>query len=121
VHDAGVLTRVDVADDPHYGIDAAAWARLLGLDGAPDLPFHHDWIPGFRTVTDILLWLDQPELDELSPYMRGSQARTLLDAHADDLRHIGVPAHVRDGRSSAQWEGFVDVARYAARMLIKAP
>lgn len=119
LHEAGVLTRVDVADDPHYAINAAAWATLLGLERAPDLPFHHDWIPGFRTVTAILRWLDQPGLDELSAYMRGSQARTLLDAQADDLRHIGVPAHLHHGGMSEQWAGFVDVARFAARTLTK--
>jgi hypothetical protein len=51
--------------------------------------------------------------------MRGSQPRTLLDAHADDLRHIGVPAHMHHGHISEQWAGFVDVARFAARTLIK--
>lgn len=119
LHEAGVLTRVGVADDPHYGIDSAAWATLLGLKSAPDLPFHHEWIPGFRTLTSILRWLDQPGLDELSPYMRGSQARTLLDAHADDLRHIGIPAHMHDPNVSEQWAGFVDVARIAVRALIE--
>ncbi len=118
LHDAGVLTRVDVADDRYYGIDAAAWATLLGLERASDLPFHHDWIPGFRAVTSILRWLDQPGLDELSPYMRGSQARTLLDAHADDLRHIGIPAHMHHGDGSEQWAEFIDVARFATRILV---
>jgi hypothetical protein len=92
LHEAGVLTRVDVADDPHYGIDAAAWATLLGLERAPDLPFHHDWIPGFRTVTSILRWLDQPGLDELSPYMRGSQG-----AHAAGRARGRSAPHRRPG------------------------
>ena len=113
-----MITRVDVADDRHYGIDAAAWATLLGVERASDLPFHHDWIPGFRSVTSILRWLDQPGLDELSPDTRGSQARTLLDAHADDLRHIGIPAHMHHGHGAEQWAEFIDVARFATRILV---
>jgi hypothetical protein len=118
LHDAGVLTVVEIADDRLYGINADHWAALLGLETTPSLPFHYDWIPAFRALATILRWLDQPGLDELSDYMQASQARTLLDTIESDLRYVGVPAHLYQGLGSDQWDQFVNVARVAARHVI---
>jgi hypothetical protein len=118
LHDAGVLTVVEVADDRQYGINHEHWAALLGLDNVRDLPFHYDWIPAFRALAAILRWLDQPGLDELSDYMRASQARTLLDTIAGDLDYVGVPPHLQQSIGSEQWDDFVNVARVATRHLI---
>lgn len=117
--DAGAVAVVDIAGDRHYAINPAPWAELLGLDAPPDLPFHYDWIPAFRALTEILRWLDQPGLDDLSDYMRASQARTLLDALEADLRYVGVPAHLHRGLGSDQWDDFINVARVAGRHLVE--
>jgi hypothetical protein len=119
LHDAGVLAVVEVADDRHYAIRHEHWSALLLLDHPADLPFHYDWIPAVRTLTTILRWLDQPGLDGLSEYMRASQARTVLDTIAADLRYVGVPPQLLQGLGSAQWEDLVKVARAAARHLIQ--
>lgn len=118
LHDAGVLTVVEVADDRQYAINHEHWARLLGFEETPSLPFHYDWIPAFRALTAILRCLDQPGLDELSDYMRASQARTLLDTIAADLSYVGVPPHLHQGIGAEQWDDFVNVARVAMRHLI---
>lgn len=116
--DAGVLTVVEIANDRQYGINHEDWAALLGFEKTPLLPFHYDWIPAFRTLTAILRWLDQPGLDELSDYMRASQARTLLDTIAADLGYVGVPLHLHQSVGAEQWDDFVKVARVATRHLI---
>jgi DNA-binding transcriptional ArsR family regulator len=118
LYEAGVLTVVEVADDRQYAINADHWAALLELQATPYLPFHYDWIPAFRALMTILRWLDQPGLDELSDYIRASQARTLLDTIEADLRYVGVPAHLYRGVGSDQWDDFVNVARLAARHVI---
>lgn len=118
LHDAGVLTVVEVADDRQYAINPDHWAALLGLDHPRDIPLHYDWIRAFRALTEILRWLDEPGLDQLSEYMRASQARTLLDTIAADLRYVGVPAHLHQGLGSDQWDEFVNVARIATRHLV---
>lgn len=117
LHDAGVLTVVEVADDRHYAIRREHWSALLLLDDATGLPLHYDWIPAFRALTAILRWLDQPGLDELSEYMRASQARSMLDTIEADLRYVGVPSQLHQGLGSDQWDDFANVARVAARHL----
>jgi hypothetical protein len=95
LHDAGVIRLVSLADERYYSIDHSAWAALLGLDdGAPGIPFHHDWIQTYRALTQIMRWLRQPGLDELSPFLRASQARTLTEELAPDLRYAGVPTEL---------------------------
>jgi hypothetical protein len=118
LYDAGVLAVVEVSDDRHYAIRHEHWSALLLLDHPRDLPFHYDWIPAFRALAKILRWLDEPGLDELSEYMRASQARTLLDTIAMDLRYVGVPPHLHEGVGSDQWDDFVNVARVAVGHLI---
>ena len=118
-YDSGVLAVVEVADERHYAIHHEHWSALLLFDRAPDLPFHYDWIPAFRVLTKILRWLDEPGLDQLSEYMRASQARTLLDTIEADLRYVGVAPHLHQGLGSDQWDDFVNVAQVATRHLIR--
>jgi hypothetical protein len=119
LYDAGVLTVVEVADDRQYEINHKLWAALLGFEETPLVPFHYDWIPAFRALTAILRWLDQPGLDELSDYMRASQARTLLDTIAGDLGYVGVPPHLHQSIGAEQWDDFVNVARVATRHITR--
>jgi hypothetical protein len=113
LHEAGVIDVVRVSDDRHYSIHHAAWATLLRLPRASDLPFHYDWIPAYRALTQILDWLRQPGLDELSPYMRASHARTLMDEIAGDLGYVGVPPGLHGAHGADFWEQFVSTTRTA--------
>ena len=85
--EAGVVNVVDIAHDRYYSVRHGDWATLFGLPAAPDLPFHSDWIPAYRALTRIVRWLEQPGLDDLSDYLRASQARTLVDELATDLSY----------------------------------
>jgi hypothetical protein len=111
LREAAVVEAVELADDRHYSIHHADWAALLGLAGAPDLPFHFDWIPTYRALTAIVRWLQQPELDDLSPYLRASQARTLVDRLAADLRHAGIPLGLFNSLGADFWDDFEAIAR----------
>jgi hypothetical protein len=113
LHDAGVIDVVRVADDRHYSIRHADWATLLRLPSAPDLPFHYDWIPAYRALTRIYGWLQQPQLDEFSPYLLASQARTLIDDIAGDLSYVGIPAGLHSAHGADYWDQFVSITRTA--------
>lgn len=119
--EAGVINVVDIADDRHYSIKPGDWATLLGLPAAPQLPFHFDWIPAYRTVTRILRWLEQPGLDDLSEYLRASQARTLLDEIATDLGHVGLPVGPYLALGLDFWEQFTEIVRALVRQAQGAP
>jgi hypothetical protein len=116
LHEAGVIVLTSLAGERYYSIDHTAWAALLGLDGgAPSLPFHHDWIQILRALTKIVRWLQQPGLDELSPFVRASHARTLAEELAPDLRYAGVPTELSTARGAAFWDEFAEITRAAIR------
>jgi hypothetical protein len=113
LHEAGVIDVVRVSDDRHYAIRHADWATLLRLPSTPGLPFHYDWIPAYRALTQIHRWLQQPQLEELSPYLLASQARTLTDDIADDLSYIGIPAGLHTAHGTDSWDRFVSITHTA--------
>jgi hypothetical protein len=115
LHEAGVIDVASVADERFYSIEFKDWATLLRLEGAPNLPFHYDWIPAFRALTKIARWLQQPGLDELTPFLRASQARTLTEELSSDLRYAGVPVEIYAAHGAEFWDEFVEITRAAIR------
>lgn len=113
--EAGAIDVVEIADERYYSIRHAEWAAALGLDTPPNLPFHHDWIPTFRALTAIIRWLRQPELDDLSPYMRASHARSLVDDLAPDLAYARVPLGSYTALGGAFWGDFEAIVRTLVR------
>ena len=119
--EAGVINVVDIADDRYYSVSQGDWATLLGLPAAPALPFHFDWIPTYRTLTRIVRWLQQPGLDDLSEYLRASQARTLVDELATDLAYAGVPVGPYMALGQDFWDEFTEIVRALVRQAQGAP
>ena len=113
--EAGVVQVVNIADDRHYATDSPDWSALLGLASARDLPVHYDWIPAYRALTRIYRWLQQPGLDELSPYLRASGARTLVTEIEADLRYVGVPPGLCASLGADFWDEFAAITRAAIR------
>jgi len=112
---AGVIDVVRVADDRHYAIRTDDWAALLRLPSAPHLPLHYDWIPAYRALTRILRWVEQPGLDELSPYLLASRARTLLDEIAGLLGYLRIVPELHGVPGADDWDRLTSVARTAIR------
>jgi hypothetical protein len=113
--EAGVIEVVDVSDDRQYTIDHTAWAALLGLPAAPDLPFHFDWVETYRALVGIVRWLQQPMIDGLSDYLLASQARTLVEELSSDVQRAGVPVGLYPALGSDFWNDFAEIARTLAR------
>jgi hypothetical protein len=113
--EAGVINVVNIADDRYYSVRHSDWSTLLGLTAAPALPFHFDWIPAYRTLMRVVRWLQQPGLDDLSEYLRASQARTLVDELATDLGYAGVPVGPYMALGLDFWEEFTEIVRALVR------
>lgn len=105
LHEAGVVTFVSIGDDRHYTAKADRWAALLGIEPS-DLPQHCDWIPTLRALTAIARWLQRPGVDELSDYLRASEARTLMTDIDSDLRYAGLASGGRTSRGADYWTDF---------------
>lgn len=113
LHEAGVIVTTGSADDRQYTLHHQDWSALLGLPSAPALPLHYDWISSLRALTRIVRWLEQPGLDTLTPYLRASQARTLIGEIDVDLRNAGITPALDPPRGSAYWDEFVAIVRAA--------
>jgi len=84
---AGVLTSWEVGNEQRFEASRESWARFLGLDR---LPQHVDWPQIFAAYRKILRWLADPANQDLSDYMLASEARTLVEEVAPDLRFAGI-------------------------------
>jgi hypothetical protein len=115
LHEAGVVDIVHVADDRFYTAHDTEWAALLGLGSAPHLPIHYDWIPAYRALTEILRWLQDPGLDDLSPYLRASRARTLVTDIEADLQYARIAPALYAVRGADFWDAFVAITQAAIR------
>ena len=115
LHEAGIVEVAHLSDERYYAVRSGDWAALLAFESAPTLPFHYDWIPAYRALTRALRWLHQPGLDDLSPYLRASRARSLVAEIEDDLRYVGVAPGTDAAQGAAYWETFVGILRAAIR------
>lgn len=87
-----------------YRVDVERWRVFLGLD---TIPLHRDWPQLFAALRTLRRWLRRSDLDDLSEYLRASEARQLMKRLEPDLRYAGVP--VSDARTGADyWETFVE-------------
>lgn len=114
LREAGVVDVIDVGGDRHYAASPNGWAALLGIEPA-DLPHHYDWIPALRALTAVLRWLHQPSIDDLSDYLRASQARALIAEIEGDLRYAGVTPSTAPAHGADYWHVFEETIRSAIR------
>lgn len=102
---SGLVQARPVTNERLYSLDRAAWARLLGLD-ARSLPRQVQWPALLGAIRRITRAVSDPALDDLSPYMRSSVARDVLEMVERDLRvaRVSIEANGRVGDDF--WDGF---------------
>jgi hypothetical protein len=108
--DADVVRTTRLGPDQFYALSRTDWAQLL--DSREDeLPRHNDWIQTLGSLRLILRWLRRTDVEELSEYMRASEARQLIAELEDDLRFAGIAPGGGTSRGASYWDEFVDVVR----------
>jgi hypothetical protein len=114
---AGVVNAFRIGNERRYSIDREAWAHVLGLD-AEQLPSYREWPELLWAVRQIIRFLDQPELEDRSPYLHASAARDLVESIEPNLLFARVPVLGKSLSGERYWEGFaetVDAALDALR------
>lgn len=102
--------------DRFYRVDIDRWRSFLQLERIPQ---HRDWPQLFAALRTLRRWLRRPGLDDLSEYLRASEARQLMKRIESDLRYAGVP--VSDERTGADyWVTFVENVE-AALSALRSP
>jgi hypothetical protein len=108
--EAAVLDATSVGSEQFFALRRADWAQLLGAR-ADELPPHNDWIQTLGPLRLILRWLRTSEVEELSEYMRASEARQLIGTLEKDLRFAGVSPGNGMRHGAEYWDDFAQVVR----------
>lgn len=118
LHASGTARLMTVGGDQRYVLERGGWAHLLGLLDAGS-PLHCDWPQLLGALRRILQWLDDAELDALSPYLQASAARDLLEELRPRLMHAGV-AVASSRRGADAWSDLEETVDNALAILAPA-
>jgi len=111
---AGVVRTITVGNERRYSMDKGIWSELLALEA---LPRHRDWPQLLWAVRRLARWIEQPQLDELTEYMRSSAARDLMEEIEPSLRFAGVPISGGHRPGAEYWSGFAETVRLTMDVL----
>jgi DNA-binding transcriptional ArsR family regulator len=109
---AGVLDSVEVANEVRYRAPRERWAALLAMSPS-ELPEHREWPSLFSSLLLVLHWLEDSGLDDLSDYLRASQAEEVMAQVRRKLLYAGVALPDSGARGVDLWDQFVASARAA--------
>ena len=99
-----------------YHADLNRWRSLLRLE---EVPAHRDWPQLLGALRLLHRELEDPSWNELSEYLRASEARQLMSRVEPDLRYAGV--QLREGGTGADyWDAFVENVDAALSALVEA-
>jgi len=75
---SNLVSAFELGNEHRYSLDRALWGQLFGFK--PDTwPGYRDWPRLLQALRRLSRWLADPRLDELSPYLLASEARTLME------------------------------------------
>jgi hypothetical protein len=79
----------DVGNERRYLLNRPSWGQLLELKPG-SWPIYRDWPRLLSALRRLTRWLENSQLDQLSPYMLASEARTLMDELGSSFATAGV-------------------------------
>jgi hypothetical protein len=103
-----IVTAYEHGNERRYYVDRALWGQFLGFQ-ASSWPTYRDWPRLLGVLRQVSRWLHGPGLDELTPYMLASNARTLIEQLEPDLGRVGLPSpgmHAPQGEN--YWGAFTE-------------
>lgn len=104
----GFASSRTLGNEQRFKMPREPWLQLLGIDR---LPLHKDWPQHFHAFHVLLRWLRDPRHEELSSYMRASEARTVLEQIIDDLHFAGVSVNTAGPEGERYWDHFASVVQ----------
>lgn len=112
---AGVASSVTVGSEQRYAAELPAWAGLLHveIDGFPE---HREWPYLLGAMRRLMRWLERPELETMSDYLRSSQARDFLENLRPTLAFAGIPVGF-SGSPESVWQDLGEVTNRALAAL----
>jgi hypothetical protein len=116
-----IVTAYEHGNERRYYLDRALWGQFLRLQ--PDgWPTYRDWPRLLGALRHLSRWLQDPTLDQVTPYMLASNARTLMEQLEPDLALAGVPSlGVQVPQGADYWEAFSERLEQALTALEQGP
>jgi hypothetical protein len=111
---AGVVISSTLGSARLFQAPRERWSGYLSLREFPSL---ENWPQLFWALRRILRWLADPAKEKLSPYLRASEARGLLEAVAPDLNYFGVDIDPSGPDGDDYWEYFVESLRALSKTI----
>ena len=103
-----IVTAYEHGNERRYYLDRALWGQFLRFQ-PNSWPTYRDWPRLLGAVRQLSRWLQDPALDDFTPYMLASNARTLMEQVEPDLAVAGVSlARGRQVDGAQYWQGFVE-------------
>jgi len=84
-----IATAYEQGNERRYYLDRAMWGQFLRFQ-PNGWPTYRDWPRLLGALRQLFRWLQDPALDDLTPYMLASNARTLMERVEPDLALAGV-------------------------------
>jgi hypothetical protein len=110
------VTTFEVGNERRYLLNRALWGQLLELQPG-SWPTYRDWPRLLSALRRLTRWLEDSKLDQLSPYMLGSEARTLMDELGSSLATAGI---LLPSTASAQGEKYWPVFEESVERALSA-
>lgn len=82
-----VVTVYEQGNERRYYLDRAMWGQFLRFQ-PNDWPTYRDWPRLLGGLRQLFRWLQDPALDDLTPYMLASNARTLMEQLEPNLASL---------------------------------
>jgi hypothetical protein len=107
---SNLVTAFELGNEHRYSLNRAVWGQLFGFK--PDTwPSSRDWPRLLQALRRFSRWLDDPRLDELSPYLLASEARTLMEDLEPAFAATDVPRPLAFALPGEQyWQTFTERA-----------
>jgi hypothetical protein len=101
------VTAYEHGNERRYYFDRALWGQFLRFQPS-GWPTYRDWPRVLGAFRRLSRWLYEPTLDQLTPYMLASNARTLMDQLEPDLVLAGaLPPGAPSLEGEQYWDSFV--------------
>jgi hypothetical protein len=112
-----IVSAYEQGNERRYYLDRAMWGQFLRFQ-PNGWPTYRDWPRLLGAFRQLSRWLQQPALDELTPYMLASSARTFMERVESDLAPGGArpePGQALQGES--YWDTFVSKVEHSLATL----
>jgi hypothetical protein len=102
------VTAYEHGNERRYYLNRLLWAEFLQFQKG-GWPTYRDWPRLLGAVRQLFRWLQDSSLDQLTPYMLSSNARTLMDQIGADLVLAGVQLPQTPGlQGEDYWRTFTE-------------